>query len=62
MKMLFVVGYVLAVVGWCTRNTRHRGFRGRKGVHVTMTDLAMAALIVLSPFIWGSFIWWGLAR
>jgi len=26
------------------------------------TDYAMAALIVLSPFIWGTFIWWGLAR
>jgi len=27
-----------------------------------VADLAMAALIILSPFIWGTFIWWGLAR
>jgi len=27
-----------------------------------ISDLAMAALIVLSPFIWGTFIWWELGR
>jgi len=26
------------------------------------SDYAMAVLIVLSPFIWGSFIWWELGQ